>query len=196
MKKLILTVCAVLTAGIMAAQPPFGGPPPGGFPGGPGGPMGGDRKVDNAKRYEYVKTGLNMDDKTFEKFLPLYMAYQRELRNIDKELKMYIESFTDDEITEKVAVKVAVARLDAQMDMARVKKEHLRTFVPYLTPDQILKVFSLERGRDGRRPPRGGAGAPPQGLPEGFTPPPGMPTPPPGGFPTPPSGAPQAPAAQ
>ncbi len=186
MKKLLLMICAVLTAGVMAAQPPFGGPPPG-FPGAPGGPAGGgDKKVDNAKRYEYVKMGLKMDDKAFEKFLPLYMAYQREIRNIDKDLKKYVDSFKEeDEVSKKVARKVAMARLNAQMDTARAKKEHLRAFMPYLTPDQILKVFSLER-RGGKRGDKGGRpeGAPPAGFPGAF--PGGTPPPPPAGAPVPP----------
>ncbi len=170
MKRLLFVLFALFSVVMAAAQPPFG-PPPGGF----GGPQqaGGDGKRDNAKRYEYVKEGLKMDDETFKKFIPVYSAYLREIQGVDKDLKKYVDSFTDEELDAKVAKKVAMARLDAQMEHAKVRKEYLRAFIPYLTPDQILKVFSLERRRDGKRPPRDGK--PPHGGHDSIRPPYGGP---------------------
>ena len=161
MKKIILMLVAVLAVITTAsAQPPFG-PPPGG-PGGPGG-HGGDR---GARTIEMLQKALNMSPEQAKKFAPVYQGYMRELRQVRKDTKAYVDSFKGEEMTIKVAKKIMMAQLNGDKEIIQVKKEYIKVFVNYLTPEQLSKVFTLGQGP---RRPRGGKPGmpptPPQGAP-------------------------------
>lgn len=148
MKKFFAIVLAVFAVTTATAQP-HGGP-------GMGGP-GGEQNRAN-KRIEALKESLEMSDEQAEKFAPVYMQYQREIRNIHKDLKMVMDSYKGKEITEKVAAQLVMAQLNADADVISCKKEYLRVFKEYLTPAQISKIFIVEK-RLGRGPrPQGGHG--------------------------------------
>ena len=49
-----------------------------------------------------------------------------------------------------------MAQLNGDKQIIQVKKEYIRVFVEYLTPEQLSKVFTL--GHGGPRRPRGGHG--------------------------------------
>ena len=161
MKKIILMLVAVLAVITTAsAQPPFG-PPPGGF-GGPGG-QGGDR---GARTVEMSQKSLGMTPEQAKKFAPVYQGYMRELRQVRKDTKTYVDSFKGEEMTIKVAKKIMMAQLNGDKQIIQVKKEYIKVFVNYLTPEQLSKVFTLGQGP--RRPRGGKEGVPPtppQGAP-------------------------------
>ena len=162
MKKILVMIIAVLAFITASAQPPFG-PPPG--HGGPGG-QGGDR---NARTIEMLQKSLDMTPEQAKKFAPVYQGYMRELRQVRKDTKAYVDSFKDQEMDIKVAKKIMMAQLNGDKQIIQVKKEYIKVFVNYLTPEQLSKVFTLSQGP---RRPRGGHGGP--GGP-GQTPPPGEP---------------------
>ncbi len=137
MKKFILSLFAVVAVCSAMAQPPRGMMPPP-----QGGPEQSDRGI--AKRYEHLKAALEMTDEQFEKFAPVYSAYQREVRGIRKDLKTLMDSYKDATIDEKTAFKLVMAQLNADADIIRCKKEHMRIFKDYLTPDQMSKIFLVE----------------------------------------------------
>ena len=159
MKKILVMIIAVLAFITASAQPPFGGP------GGPGGP-GGDR---NARTVEMLQKSLNMSPEQAKKFAPVYQGYMRELRQVRKDTKTYVDSFKGEEMTIKVAKKIMMAQLNGDKQIIQVKKEYIKVFVNYLTPEQLSKVFTLGQGP---RRPRGGHGGPqgPQGGPRPQTP--------------------------
>ena len=144
MKKILLMLVAVLAFVSASAQPPFGPPP-----GGPG-REGGDR---GARTVEMLQKRLNMSPEQAQKFAPVYQGYQREIRNVRKETKMVVDSYKDEEMTVKVAKKIMMAQLNGDKEVIQVKKEYIRVFVAYLTPEQLSKVFTLDQGP---RRPRGG----------------------------------------
>ena len=168
MKKILVMMIAVLAFITASAQPPFG-PPPGGFgPGGPGGP-GGDR---NARTIEMLQKALEMTPEQAKKFAPVYQGSMRELRQVRKDTKTYVDSFKGEELTIKVAKKIMMAQLNGDKQIIQVKKEYIKVFVNYLTPEQLSKVFTLDQGprrprggRGGKGGP-GGPGFPPQGAPQ------------------------------
>ena len=160
MKKILVMIIAVLAFITASAQPPFGGP------GGPGGP-GGDR---NARTVEMLQKSLNMSPEQAKKFAPVYQGYMRELRQVRKDTKTYVDSFKGEEMTIKVAKKIMMAQLNGDKQIIQVKKEYIKVFVNYLTPEQLSKVFTLGQGP---RRPRGGKGGP--GAPGQVPPPPGAP---------------------
>ena len=149
MKKFLVMMIAVLAFATASAQPPFG-PPPGGH-GGPGGP-GGDR---NARTIEMLQKALNMTPEQAKKFAPVYQGYMRELRQVRKDTKTYVDSFKGEEMTIKVAKKIMMAQLNGDKQIIQVKKEYIKVFVNYLTPEQLAKVFTIGQGP---RRPRGGKG--------------------------------------
>ena len=160
MKKILVMIIAVLAFITASAQPPFGGP------GGPGGP-GGDR---NARTVEMLQKSLNMSPEQAKKFAPVYQGYMRELRQVRKDTKTYVDSFKGEEMTIKVAKKIMMAQLNGDKQIIQVKKEYIKVFVNYLTPEQLSKVFTLGQGP---RRPRGGKGGP--GAPGQLPPPPSAP---------------------
>ena len=153
MKKFLVMMIAVLAFATASAQPPFG-PPPGGFPGGPQGGRGGDR---SARTVEMLQKALQMTPEQAKKFAPVYDGYMREIRNVRQDTKTYVDSFKGEEMTIKVAKKIMMAQLNGDKQIIQVKKEYIKVFVSYLTPEQLSKVFTLGQGP---RRPRGGKGGP------------------------------------
>ena len=148
MKKILLMLVAVLAFVSVSAQPPQSGK------------RGGDR---NARMIEMLQTRLNMTPDEAKKFLPVYQGYQREIRNVRKDTKNYVDSFKGEEMTIKTAKKITMAQLNGDKQIIQVKKEYIKVFVNYLNPEQLSKIFTLNQG--GRRPRGGhpGQGPRPQG---------------------------------
>ena len=160
MKKILLIIVALVAFVTVSAQPPQGGPR-----------GGGDR---GAKTVEMLQKALNMSLEQAQKFAPVYQGYMRELRQVRKDTKTYVDSFKGEEMTIKVAKKIMMAQLNGDKEIIQVKKEYIKVFVNYLTPEQLSKVFTLGQGPRGPRGPRGGKGGPggpgasgaPQGAPQ------------------------------
>ena len=163
MKKILVMMIAVLAFISASAQPPMGGQH-----------GGGDR---NAKTVEMLQKSLNMSPEQAKKFAPVYQGYMRELRQVRKDTKTYVDSFKGEEMNIKIAKKIMMAQLDGDKQIIQVKKEYIKVFVNYLTPEQLSKVFTLGQGPRGPRGPHGPRG--PQGAPGA---PQGGATPPQGGF--------------
>ena len=157
---MMIAVLAFISA---SAQPPFGPPP-----GGPGGPHGGGDR--NARTVEMLQKSLNMSPEQAKKFAPVYQGYMRELRQVRKDTKTYVDSFKGKEMTIKVAKKIMMAQLNGDKQIIQVKKEYIKVFVNYLTPEQLSKVFTLGQGprrpRGGKGGPGGPGQVPPQGAPQ------------------------------
>ena len=145
MKKILLMIVAVLAFVTVSAQPPMGGQ------------RGGNR---GAKTIEMLQTRLQMTPEQAKKFAPVYDGYMRELRQVRKDTKTYVDSFKGEEMTIKVAKKIMMAQLNGDKQIIQVKKEYIKVFVNYLTPEQLSKVFTLGQGPRGPRGPRGGQGGP------------------------------------
>ena len=165
MKKILVMMIAVLAFITASAQPPFGPPPPGFGPGGPGGPggKGGDR---GARTIEMLQHALGMTPEQARKFAPVYQGYMRELRQVRQDTKTYVDSFKGEEMNIKVAKKIMMAQLNGDKQIIQVKKEYIKVFVNYLTPDQLSKVFTLGQGPRRPRGGKGGPGAPGQPRPQ------------------------------
>ena len=151
MKKILLIVVAVLAFVTVSAQPPMGGPR-----------GGGDR---NARTVEMLQKALSMTPEQAQKFAPVYQGYMRELRQVRKDTKTYVDSFKGEEMNIKIAKKIMMAQLNGDKQIIQVKKEYIKVFVNYLSPEQLSKVFTLGQGPRGPRGPRGGGHGGPQGQP-------------------------------
>lgn len=143
MKQLLFTLCALFIFGSVAAQPPMG----------PRSGMGNGPKKSPAERIAHITKELGLTAEQAEKFAPIYLAYQNDVRNIRKDLKKLMDSYKGQEIDEKVAFKLVMAQLSADADIIACKKEHMRVFKSYLTPEQMAKIFIVEKQRP-QRPPR------------------------------------------
>lgn len=155
MKKILLMIVAVLAFVTVSAQPPQGGPQ--------GGQRGGDR---NARMIEMLQKQLNMSPEQAKKFAPVYQGYQREIRAVRKDTKTYVDSFNGEEMTIKVAKKIMMAQLNGDKEIIKVKKEYIKVFVNYLTPEQLAKVFTIGQGPRRPRGGKPGQGPRPQGAPQ------------------------------
>ena len=154
MKKFFALIIAVLAVGIVSAQPA-----------GRGGEQG--QKKTPVERIAGLVEELKLTPEQAEKFAPVYLAYQGEIRKIRKDLKTLMDGYKDVELTEKLAFRMVMDQLNADADIIACKKEYMRVFKDYLNPEQLSKIFIVEKmvGR-----PRRGEGMP--------TPPAGAPVPP------------------
>ncbi len=143
MKKLLFTLCALLFLGSAAAQPPMGQHSGHGGPG---------QKKSPAERIAHITKELGLTAEQADKFAPIYLAYQNDVRNIRKDLKKLMDSYKGQDIDEKVAFKLVMAQLTADADIIACKKEHMRVFKNYLTPEQMSKIFIVEKHRPQRQP--------------------------------------------
>ena len=155
MKKILLMIVAVLAFVTVSAQPPQGGPQ--------GGQRGGDR---NARMVEMLQKQLNMSPEQAKKFAPVDQGYQREIRAVRKDTKTYVDSFKGEEMTIKVAKKIMMAQLNGDKEIIKVKKEYIKVFVNYLTPEQLSKVFTIGQGQRRPRGGKPGQGPRPQSAPQ------------------------------
>ena len=138
-------IVAVLAFVTVSAQPPQGGQ------------RGGNR---GAKTIEMLQQRLQMSPDQAKKFAPVYDGYMREIRAVRKDTKTYVDSFKGEEMTIKVAKKIMMAQLNGDKEIVKVKKEYIRVFVNYLTPEQLAKIFTLDKGPRRPRGSRGGQGGP------------------------------------
>ena len=150
MKKILLMIVAVLALVTVSAQPPQGGQ------------RGGNR---GAKTVEMLQKHLNMTPEQAKKFAPVYDGYMREIRAVRKDTKTYVDSFKGEEMTVKIAKKIMMAQLNGDKEIIKVKKEYIRVFVNYLTPEQLSKVFTIGQGPRRHRGGKPGSGGQ-QGAPQ------------------------------
>ena len=95
-----------------------------------------------------------------------------------QELKTLLDGYKDVEMDEKTAFRMVMDQLNADADIIACKKEYMRVFKNYLTPEQLSKVFIVEKFASRPRGPKGGPGAPDgQGMPPMGPPPAGAPMP-------------------
>lgn len=149
MKKFFALIIAVLAVGIVSAQPA-----------GRGGEQG--QKKTPVERIAGLVEELKLTPEQAEKFAPVYLAYQGEIRKIRKDLKTLMDGYNGKEIDEKLAFRMVMDQLNADADIIACKKEYMRVFKDYLNPDQLSKIFLVEKramrpqGKHGGPGPDGG----------------------------------------
>ena len=116
MKKIFALIIAVLTVGIASAQPPMGGPGMG--RGGEQGP-----KKSPVERIAGLVEELQLTAEQAEKFAPVYLSYQGEIRKIRKDLKTLMEGYNGKEIDEKLAFRMVMDQLNADADIIECRTD-------------------------------------------------------------------------
>ena len=133
MKKFFALIIAALAVSVASSQPPMG-PPPGMGPGmGRGGEMG--PKKSPVERIAGLVEELKLTPEQAEKFAPVYLAYQGEIRKIRKDLKTLMDSYNGKTINEKLAFRMVMDQLNADADIIACKKEYMRVFKDHLNPE-------------------------------------------------------------
>ncbi|MBQ2024609.1 MAG: hypothetical protein II212_06585 [Alistipes sp.] len=163
MKKLFTLIIAALAFNMANAQPPMGHQGMHGQ-----GREQGPRKTP-VERIAGLVEELKLTPEQAEKFAPVYLAYQGEIRKIRKDLKMLMDSYNGKEVDEKVAFRMVMDQLNADADIIACKKEYMRVFKNYLTPEQLSKIFLVEKRAMRPQRPEGGRG-PGHGRPQGQQP--------------------------
>ena len=158
MKRALTLLVAILAICTATAQPPMGPPP------GMGGREQGPRKTP-VERIAGLVEELKLTPKQAEKFAPVYLAYQGEIRKIRKDLKMLMDGYKDKEIDEKTAFRMVMDQLNADADIIACKKEYMRVFKDHLTPEQLSRIFLVERRANRPQRPGGAPQGPPPGVP-------------------------------
>ena len=150
MKKLFTLIIAAFAVNMATAQPPMG-------PGMGGRGEHGPRKSP-VERIAGLVEELKLTPEQAEKFAPVYLAYQNEIRKIRKDLKMLMDGYQGKDINEKLAFRMVMDQLNADADIIACKKEYMRVFKNYLTPEQLSKIFLVEKRAMRPNRPEGGKG--------------------------------------
>ena len=151
MKKFIAIICAALAVNMATAQPPM-----------EGGRGQGPRKTP-VERIAGLVEELQLTPEQAEKFAPVYLAYQGEIRKIRKDLKTLMDGYNGKEIDEKLAFRMVMDQLNADADIIACKKEYMRVFKNHLTPEQLSKIFMVEKKAMRPQRPHGGQEGPGRG---------------------------------
>ena len=92
----------------------------------------------NAKA-QMMQRELHINDAQMEKFLPVYKAFQEELKGIKR------EKVKGDTLTSEVAYEQVINRLEYQEKVINVQKKVVKELMPVLTPKQLKKFLDVER---------------------------------------------------
>ncbi len=139
MRRLILLLLATAIGGIITAQPSQQ------MPQGTQQNPTGEKPDRSAKKLEMLRQGLGMTEKEIAEFAPIYQEYTREVSAVNKEMRSAIQSYDGQEMTEKVAMKIAMIQLQSEADIVNIKKAYIKVFKNYLTPDQLAKIFMVDK---------------------------------------------------
>lgn len=151
MKRILAIICAALAVNMVMAQPPMGGG------------RGQGPKKTPVERIAGLVEELKLTPEQAEKFAPVYLAYQGEIRKIRKDLKTLMDGYNGKEINEKLAFRMVMDQLNADADIIACKKEYMRVFKNYLTSEQLSKIFMVEKRAMRPQRPNGGQGGPGRG---------------------------------
>lgn len=140
--------------------------------------MANQRKEMVQRQASQLVERMALDDTTAAWFMPLYAEYSEALFALRKEA-MPNKDKKIDELSDLDAEQLIRDALDSEEKQVAVKREYLKRFQERLTPQQLVKVFTMQRGQGGQH----GQGG--QGGREGYGPGRGFPGGgfPPGGFP-------------
>jgi hypothetical protein len=100
-------------------------------------------RVLQAKLHE-LKTRLNLDDKRFDQFRPIYMQYNREMLEIDYFVLGRLMKVNADSLSAEEANRLIQYQLESVKKLISIREKYYKEFLSVLSPQDIIKLYQTE----------------------------------------------------
>lgn len=101
-----------------------------------------DRTEIMTKRVNRIADNLKLDDKTQAWFVPLYMEYQNEMRNIYRSVKnKTTKNAAVTSLNDQESLQLIENSFKMQEEKVKVQRKYYNKFKERLTPQQLVSIF-------------------------------------------------------
>lgn len=99
-----------------------------------------------ADRKQFIMENLPLTAQEAKHFWPLYEDFQRDLARLTHRRQRLISEFgaSYDDMSDAMAMKLIVERLNYEADRTRLMKEYLYRFGQVLPPKQLVRYYQIE----------------------------------------------------
>jgi len=91
-----------------------------------------------------IKYRLNIDQKTFDNFRPIYLKYNQELSGIDFFKLGRLMKINSDSISAEQAEQMISKQIESARKILSIREKYYKEFKTVLSPQQILKLYQTE----------------------------------------------------
>jgi len=91
-----------------------------------------------------IKYRLNIDQKTFDNFRPIYLKYNQELSGIDFFKLGRLMKINSDSISAEQAEQMITKQIESARKILSIREKYYKEFKTVLSPQQILKLYQTE----------------------------------------------------
>jgi len=91
-----------------------------------------------------IKYRLNIDQKTFDNFRPIYLKYNQELSGIDFFKLGRLMKINSDSISAEEAEQMITKQIESARKILSIREKYYKEFKTVLSPQQILKLYQTE----------------------------------------------------
>ena len=91
-----------------------------------------------------IKKSLQLDSTTFERFKPIYTAYEKELTTVNQQERDRVMRVNSDNLTSDEADKMVIAQFRNARKLIDLREKFYPQFKTVLTPPQIIKLYQTE----------------------------------------------------
>lgn len=100
-------------------------------------------RIAQAKLRE-IGTSLKLDQRTFDRFRPIYLNYEREITAVDFRKIGKLMRVEADSLSPEEANRLIVDQLKAAKSMVEIREKYYYEFKKVLQPQQIIKLYQTE----------------------------------------------------
>jgi hypothetical protein len=100
-------------------------------------------RIAQAKLRE-IKTSLQLDEATFNRFSPIYMRYEQEVTSIDFRKMGRLMKVDTDSLSTSEADDLIVNQLSAAKQLVQIREKYYHEFRKVIAPQQIIKLYQTE----------------------------------------------------
>lgn len=100
-------------------------------------------RIAQAKLRE-IKTSLQLDEATFNRFNPIYMRYEQEVTSIDFRKMGRLMKVDSDSLSTSEADDLIVNQLSAAKQLVQIREKYYHEFRKVIAPQQIIKLYQTE----------------------------------------------------
>jgi Spy/CpxP family protein refolding chaperone len=101
------------------------------------------QRILKAKLTEIQKS-LQLDSTTFERFKPIYTAYEKELTTVNQQERDRVMRVNSDNLTSDEADKMVLSQFRNARKLIDLREKFYPEFKTVLTPPQIIKLYQTE----------------------------------------------------
>lgn len=100
-------------------------------------------RIAQAKLRE-IKTSLQLDQATFNRFSPIYMRYEQEVTSIDFRKMGRLMKVDADSLSISEADELIVNQLSAAKQLVQIREKYYHEFRKVIAPQQVIKLYQTE----------------------------------------------------